>query len=131
MQPLKMFPRYENTNPIPLTDVVRFFEEEYEHFVASLLPVKDTFILGGISIDLSIPHEPSGYIISMCIDLDNIADPMLRVEIPFTDIFLPIKNDINSIRKAVTHIIQGTIPMLNVTANIDTSIHDYVRLEEI
>lgn len=131
MAPLKCFPRYNNTNPIPLTDVPTFFEEEYADFFKSLQPHKDTYPLRGLSIDLSAPHDPSGYIITMCIDLDN--DDMsnnhyLSVEIPFTDVFLPIKNDSESIRKAIANIMDGTIPMLNVTPHIDTTVHDYARL---
>jgi hypothetical protein len=128
---LKCFPRYNNKNPIHLTEVPAFFKDEYTSFFKSLQLHKDTYPLHALSIDISTPYDPFGYIIVMCIDLDNddvFTNYNLSVEIPFTDVFLPIKNDAESIRKAIKHIIDGTIQMLNVTRHIDTTVHDYVRL---
>ena len=51
----------------------------------------------------------------------------LSVVIPNTDMFLPIKNDVASIQKAINHIMTDNIQLYNSdTKDIDYRLHDYI-----
>ena len=50
--------------------------------------------------------------------------------IPNTDMFLPIKNDIDSIQRAIYHIMADNIPLYNSDNHndIDYKVHEYIRI---
>ena len=107
---VKLFPRYENLNPIELADVPLFFEKEFDSFFESL--TGKTYPLNKISTYLTFPYGEKNYVISMCVDLVT-KKYTLSVVIPNTDMFLPIKNDVASIQKAINHIMTDNIQLYN------------------
>ena len=57
----KLFPRYDNLNPIKLADVPHFFEKEFDSFLE--------YPLNKISTYLTFPYGEKNYVISMYVDL--------------------------------------------------------------
>lgn len=127
-QPLKLYPNYENPNPITLDELVPFLTDDLPVLYKEYRAIRHEYPLQGLSIDMTAPYND--YVVNVCIDLDPppTGDSFyLSVLIPNTDRFLPIKSDLGSVIKAIEAIKNKSIPMYNETSNIDPDIFDYVR----
>jgi hypothetical protein len=124
---IQLFPRYENEYPMPLTSIPWFFEKRFDSFLESL--TEKPYPLNKMSTNLSVPYGEKNYVIRICVDIET-KHYSLSVEIPYTDMFLPIKNDIHSVQRAIYHIMADNIPLYNSDAHqdVDYDVHEYIRI---
>lgn len=104
--------------------VLSFFTVTYPTFFQEHQLHKSRYPLEKFSMDLTVPYN--GYVLRICVDLNAPLQSSYHVcvEVPDTDFFLPVQNDLELLHKAIQAIKKNDIPMYNR----DTVDCDYVRM---
>ena len=130
---IKAYPLYSNDDLWELGELVACIQEgSITDFIMTCLCNKDDFLLGTLSMPLTKPVN--GMTIDILIDLNaaNVeADDRYFLRVNNSgDGFIDIKNDIEFIEMAIAAIKNNTMPLYNVTKNIDYSAYQYVALDD-
>jgi hypothetical protein len=133
-----MFPCYENPDAWDLDELVDSIERGYIiDFILATLPNKAKLTLGTLS--MSVTKPVNGMTIYILVDLNEIERQVennceiedwyiMRVD-DDGDGFMAIKNDIESIQMVIEAIKNNTMPLHNVTKNIDPSLYPYIKID--
>lgn len=138
MKAIRMFPYYENPDAWDLDELVDAIELGYIiDFILATLPNKEKLTLGTLSMPVTKPVN--GMTVNILVDLNEIERQMeencemedwyiMRVD-DDGDGFMTIKNDIESIQIVIEAIKNKTMPLHNVTKNIDPSLYPYIKID--
>ena len=134
MKPIQMFCYYENPDAWDLDELVDSIECGYIiDFILDTLPNKHKLPLGTLSMPVTKPVN--GMTINILVDINEIERQIeiddwyiMRVD-DDGDGFMTIKNDIESIKMVIEAIKNNTMPLHNVTKNIDPGLYPYIKIE--
>ncbi len=130
------YPMYTNPDAWELVDLVDAINKgRIIDLILSTLPKKDEIPLGAFSIPLTKPVN--GMTVKILVDLnalesDNVLDWYIMQVVDDGDGFMKIKNDVDSVEMAIVAIQNNTMPLHNVTVNVNTDVtlYPYIIIED-
>lgn len=127
---LQCYPCYDNPDAWEIDDLVDAVSDGLiMDFIFNMLSQKDKMPLGTFSMPVTKPVN--GITVDIMVDLNKIDDDKGMYKMRVNDAgdgFMDVMTDIDSIQMVVSAIKNNTMPLHNVTKNIDPCEHPYIIL---